>query len=752
MSTAPTMLRRARSTHSMNPSRLRRASRFRRALRPIAAAVTGLLAAATLTLGSALPAQAAPGVVPETVNLVVGQPVDPIVIVDDPNALVMWGHTERLPAGLQFGQLDSPEYTLQGTPTETGTFELRLSVAWSGELTATDHVVTITVSDAPTVPAPPVWQTTSVGPLTMMMPATARFVATDAMIYAVTAGTLPPGLWLQPDGALMGIPQFQGVFTLTITATGPGGATAREFTIAVNSPGAFTPIWMTGSIGPMTVGSALAIQLNALHATTYAVATGALPPGVTILPHGAILGIPSEAGTWNVTLAAAGPDGATSFRDFTIVVNPAPQTPVWVTDSIGPFSVGTPVTAAIEATHATHYDMVASSLAGLEFGADGRLTGTPSIPGDWFVEATPVNGAVRGETRRFDFEVRALPTWTTTALAPMRQGVPFSQRLDATGAETFAIQSGALPAGLTLSADGVLTGVPEAAGRYEFVVAANNGTGPLGDATQRFEGDVAPALVEWVTDSLPAQQRNVEVHLALEATHATGFELSDGALPDGLSLSLDGVVSGIPTKAGTFAFEITARNAAHEPATRAFELVIGSPTVTLAFAGEPGDAAAGIPIEADASGLAPSTAWTLTMYSEPVELAAGVASVDGDLRVATRLPATVPFGAHEVRLAALAADGTTLHRSVWFSVGADGRLVEVSQAGPVNAPPAPAPAPGPGSAPAPAPSTQALAPDATAPARIAATGIEPTGWLAAGAALLLAGLAALGFGRRRARG
>lgn len=84
------------------------------------------------------------------------------------------------------------------------------------------------------------------------------------------------------------------------------------------------------------------------------------------------------------------------------------------------------------------------------------------------------------------------PTITTTALDALTQGSAFSQALAATGTApiTWAVTAGTLPAGLTLSAAGVLSGTPTGSGAYSFTATATNGAGADG---QPFSGSVAPS-------------------------------------------------------------------------------------------------------------------------------------------------------------------------------------------------------------------------------------------------------------------
>jgi hypothetical protein len=70
-------------------------------------------------------------------------------------------------------------------------------------------------------------------------------------------------------------------------------------------------------------------------------------------------------------------------------------------------------------------------------------------------------------------------TVVTTTLPAGTQGVPYSEALTASGgsgALTWALQSGALPPGLTLTSAGVIQGTPTAEGVSAFVVEVSDGT------------------------------------------------------------------------------------------------------------------------------------------------------------------------------------------------------------------------------------------------------------------------------------
>ncbi len=103
------------------------------------------------------------------------------------------------------------------------------------------------------------------------------------------------------------------------------------------------------------------------------------------------------------------------------------------------------------------------------------------------------------------------PTWKGHAAFPMQgpqftssppdangtTGVSYQYSCTATGAPppAFAVTSGALPDGLTISSAGTISGAPTAAGVFSGTITAANGTSP--DATQAFTITINTALQSW---------------------------------------------------------------------------------------------------------------------------------------------------------------------------------------------------------------------------------------------------------------
>ena len=114
--------------------------------------------------------------------------------------------------------------------------------------------------------------------------------------------------------------------------------------------------------------------------------------------------------------------------------------------------------------------------------------------------------------------------------------------------------SGALPAGLTLSATtGTVSGTPTTSGSFTFTAKAIDSTSPTAQtATKSLTITVAsrPVAVQITTSSLPSGQAAVPYSAALAAIDGTSpykWSITSGALPAGLTLASTGAISGKPT-------------------------------------------------------------------------------------------------------------------------------------------------------------------------------------------------------------
>ncbi len=190
----------------------------------------------------------------------------------------------------------------------------------------------------------------------------------------------------------------------------------------------------------------------------------------------AVSGVPAPTYQWQISS-----DGAVTWRD--------------VADGTGGTTTAYTTPATTLSMDGCQYRCVATNSQG----------STTSRPATLIVSTAPI-----------------LPTITTAALSHGVVGAAYSQTLVATGTMpiTWSIESGALPAGLTLNAPaGEITGTPTTAGVSSFTVKAANTTG---SDTQPLSITVNAALAAPTITTQPASQTITAGNAAIFTAAATG--------------------------------------------------------------------------------------------------------------------------------------------------------------------------------------------------------------------------------------
>ncbi len=121
-----------------------------------------------------------------------------------------------------------------------------------------------------------------------------------------------------------------------------------------------------------------------------------------------------------------------------------------------------------------------------------------------------------------------------------------------------------MPGGLTLAADGTLSGTPTAAGSFAFTVTATDSAQPPASGSQPFTVTInspGPPVVD--AGQTPAAGIH-DTPYSFQFTATGGYlplswTVTAGTLPPGLTLNPDGTLTGTPTKASStpFAFTVT---------------------------------------------------------------------------------------------------------------------------------------------------------------------------------------------------
>ena len=171
---------------------------------------------------------------------------------------------------------------------------------------------------------------------------------------------------------------------------------------------------------------------------------------------------------------------------------------------------------------------------------------------------------------------------TATTLGERVKGTAMSVSMEAeggTGPYTWALASGSapLPAGLSLSSGGVLSGAPTAIGTTSFNVEVTD-AGGFKDQ-QVLSLTVLSNLQQITGATLPTAVVGLGYEVSLAASLGLApyaWSVSAGALPAGLNLSTTGVISGTPTAAGEATVTIKVTDAEGAEVERVFTLPVSA--------------------------------------------------------------------------------------------------------------------------------------------------------------------------------
>ena len=313
--------------------------------------------------------------------------------------------------------------------------------------------------------------------------------------FSVSSGSLPPGLSVSDEGIISGTPTAAGSYDFYLTVTYDKPTFCKppsddRFIININ-PAKPRLIVSTASLPDANINQAYtapALAASGGTVSSWTLAAGTLPPGLTLNPNGVISGTPTQSGVFTFTVQANG-DGATDTKQLSIFVlapldlGLAPAgTPVSAQPVAVNMKLATPFTWGVKATGGREpYTYSANRLpAGITLNPDGTVTGTPTLAGTTRSTITVRDARGTTDTLQVTFTTQALLAFHKTKVAKVGVvGRAYSWRVPVAGASETKIflASGQIPPGLSLDEEtGFLTGTPLVAGTFRVKIWA------LGDA------------------------------------------------------------------------------------------------------------------------------------------------------------------------------------------------------------------------------------------------------------------------------
>jgi hypothetical protein len=390
--------------------------------------------------------------------------------------------------------------------------------------------------------------------------------------FAVTAGILPAGISLTRTGLLSGTPTQAGTFSITVTATNATGSNSRSFsvTVALGTLSAGPDATITGTPRPGSDLTASAASVDPTATLSYQwLLSGQNIAGATtetLRLTDAMVGRPVT-----VRITASKPS-YTPLSDTSDAVTVLPSLPT-ITTPAGALPSGTydtdySTTLEASGTAPLEWSVLSGALpSGLTLSTAGVLSGAPTALGEFSFTAEVENSNGDTDSRGYSITV-GQNVFSADVEAGITGDAIVGEQLTATAntltpAPSLAYRwlldgdviSGETSSTLELTEDmigsSVTVQITATRTGYETSIDASSPVGPV--------LPVAPTIT---TTNLPDGTVDAAYSTTLTASGvpAPTFEITSGELPDGLTLSADGVLSGTPTENGDFTIEVTASN------------------------------------------------------------------------------------------------------------------------------------------------------------------------------------------------
>lgn len=375
------------------------------------------------------------------------------------------------------------------------------------------------------------------------------------------------------------IPLTAGEVTkVTITSAQSGGSATENYQVNITRSAGATNADLaglttsTGSLSPAFASDTLEYAIDVDTATDELTLTPSIADSnATVTVDGAAPTTPVALAIGeNIIEVVVTAENGTTTRTYTVTVTRAAPAPTISTimPEAGPISGGTEVTisgtgftgtTSVTFGTATALDLVVDSDTQI------RVTTPPGTRGPLDVAVTAPGGT---ETATNGFTYVEAPVADASSAIVAANSVDNAIALELSGDAATAVAVGTAASHGTATADGTsITYTPTAgySGPDSFTYTASNAGGTSPPATISITVTAPTLVLAPVAGALPDGTVGTAYDETISASAGGGdysYEVSSGALPDGLELDRDsGIIGGTPTVANDFEFTITATDA-----------------------------------------------------------------------------------------------------------------------------------------------------------------------------------------------
>jgi hypothetical protein len=418
--------------------------------------------------------------------------------------------------------------------------------------------------------------------------------------WFIESGSLPPGLSLAQTGSISGTPSTAGTFNFVVKVTDANSASStKAFPLTVKSA---APLTITLNQLPRgSVGTPYSQNIGASGGQTpytWSIQSGNLPDGLTLNQGGIISGTPERAVTTSFVLRLTDAINASVTSTLSLTINPAVQLLSIESQSLADGLVGQDYSQTLKAVGGSspyRWELKTGNLpAGLQLSEAGVIAGVPTTTGEVSFEVQATDQSGQSTVAALSIDIDPPPQLTIlspSALPVAAIGVPYRFEFRAVSgtAPYFWVKKkkakfGTLPPGITLSSDGILSGTPTTQGSFNFTVILNDSAERQAKKPLTIDVGPPPPPLAIRTESLPQALQGLPYTGVLEAAGGVGpytWRIETGALPDGLTMSPGGIISGRATTTGATSFVVRLTDSLGTSSTKSLFLIVAPPPPPL---------------------------------------------------------------------------------------------------------------------------------------------------------------------------